>query len=329
MKFLKIIKNINKYSGFKQFFKKLCLLCLIFLSLPIISYYFLEISRYKKGTDPLPFFLVDIGSSIIFIAIAFILISKNKLLELKKYPYIKKEGFIFGILSFFGIFIYLFLRYFTSHNSEFTFANRWLFIFLIMFSIFFTFFSLILSIFNLSFVKDFYKNFKKELGISGLLIIIYYIFTIKIKDLWFMLSSTVAYILNFLLNLFFDNVTLIQENNQDPILGVGSFIVRIGKDCSGVESIILYTSLFLVILFLDWQKLNKKKMVFLFLLGLIGVYLTNILRVFLIMIFGIMINPNFAIGLFHSNAGWILFIIYFGLFWFLGYPWAKNSITKK
>lgn len=320
---LKIL--FKEKPGFRQFLLKTGRLFLIFLMLPVILFPFLEKSRYARGTDPLPFFLVDIGSTMIFIAIAFILMARNKLSDLNTYSYSKKQGLLFGILTLIGIGVYLSLRYFTSHNTDFTFSHRNLFIFLMLSSILFTFISLSIAIFNLNFVKDFIKTFKKELSISAVLVIVYYIFTVKIKSLWFFLSSSVAKIEYWLLKLFFDDVKLtIFPDGQDPILGVGNFIVRVGKDCSGIESIILFTSLYFIILFLDWNKLNKKKMALLFLPGLIGIFLTNVLRVFLIMLLGILVSPQFAIGLFHSNAGWLLFIGFFALFWITSYRWANK-----
>ena len=325
MVFQELKRIFREKPGFKQFLLKTGLLFLIFLMLPILMFSFLEQSRYVRGTDPLPFFLVDIGSSMIFVAIAFILMTRSRLFELKTRRYSKKQGIFFAVMTLIGIILYLYLRYYTSHNTQFTFEHKITFLVLILSSILFTFISLALAIFNLRFVKDFIKNFKKELSISAVLVLIYYVFTVKIKLIWFLLSSMVARIEYKLLGLTFDNTTLIiPPNGSDPILGVGDFIVRVGKDCSGIESIILYTSLYMVILFLDWNKLNRKKMTLLFIPGLIGVFLTNVLRVFLIMLFGILVNPKFAIGLFHSNAGWLLFIAYFALFWYFAYPWAKK-----
>jgi exosortase/archaeosortase family protein len=54
-------------------------------------------------------------------------------------------------------------------------------------------------------------------------------------------------------------------------------------------------------------------------------FITNILRIFLLFLIGAHYSPKLAVGLFHTNLGWILFIVYFGIFWII----AQRFIYKK
>jgi exosortase/archaeosortase family protein len=49
----------------------------------------------------------------------------------------------------------------------------------------------------------------------------------------------------------------------------------------------------------------------------------NILRVYLIILAGVLISPEITVQLFHSYAGMLLFIAYFGVFWGIFYKKIK------
>jgi exosortase/archaeosortase family protein len=57
----------------------------------------------------------------------------------------------------------------------------------------------------------------------------------------------------------------------------------------------------------------------------LGAFLANILRVFLIMVFGAHVSKTLALGLYHSYSGMILFLIYFIIFWLIFYKWMKKK----
>jgi exosortase/archaeosortase family protein len=86
----------------------------------------------------------------------------------------------------------------------------------------------------------------------------------------------------------------------------------------------MFTGLFLLILAVEWHNVDKKRMLAIFLPGLFGMFVVNVIRIFLLMLMGIWISPDFAVGLFHSNAGWLLFVAYFVLFWMLALPSVRK-----
>jgi len=111
---------------------------------------------------------------------------------------------------------------------------------------------------------------------------------------------------------------------------LNNFRVIIGQPCSGIDSMLLFISLYLIIAIMDWKRINKKMAILLFFIGAVGMYLTNILRIFILFLVGIYISPKFAVGLFHTNIGWILFIIFFFIYWSIGSKFIyKKSARKK
>jgi exosortase/archaeosortase family protein len=305
--------------------------------MPVIVYPFLEYGRYtgfteyhgkKVITDPLPFFLVDLGAALIFVFLAFFFLAREKIVDIKPWKYEKKDGFIFGTLTLLGLSLYLYLRFFTSHNVDFTFQHRIFFIIAILGSLLFSFLSLICAVFGFKFIKRSLKDFKRELLISTIMIALYYVITINIRKSWFFLGDFVAKIVAWLLSLSFDNVVL-KNSGYNYVLGAQGFVAKIGALCSGIDSMALFLGLFIIILALDWKKINKKKMAILFLPGLIGTIFVNILRIYLLYVTGINISPKFAVGMFHSNAGWVLFILYFIVFWYFAYPWVIRKHENK
>ena len=56
----------------------------------------------------------------------------------------------------------------------------------------------------------------------------------------------------------------------------------------------------------------------------LGAFLINIIRVFLLFVIGAFVSKEIALGMYHSYTGMIFFLIYFGVFWFLFYNWMKK-----
>jgi exosortase/archaeosortase family protein len=102
-----------------------------------------------------------------------------------------------------------------------------------------------------------------------------------------------------------------------PLLGINNFRAIVGKSCSGIDSFLLFTSLYTLIFILDYKRLKKKLAILLYFLGIVGMFFVNILRIFLLFIIGAYIDAKFAVGLFHTNAGWVLFLGYFFIYWII------------
>lgn len=109
-----------------------------------------------------------------------------------------------------------------------------------------------------------------------------------------------------------------------PVIVFESFRVGIAKTCSGIDSILLFTGLWLGILAWDWKVLDKERAFWMYLLGVLGVFVLNIFRIFLLILIGAYISEDFALNVFHTNASSFLFIVYFAVFLKLGYGWMRK-----
>ncbi len=61
----------------------------------------------------------------------------------------------------------------------------------------------------------------------------------------------------------------------------------------------------------EWKKVNLTKAAGAYLPLAIGLYLVNILRVYLLVLIGVLWSPVVAVKLFHTYAGMVFFIVYF------------------
>lgn len=180
---------------------------------------------------------------------------------------------------------------------------------------------LALGVFGPKFLKRFINLFKKELLICLALSIIFYFAIFYVWQLWPYVSFLVLHIEYTLLTLTFKNVHIIPPLT----LFLGNFGVEIEQSCSGLDSLFLFTTLYLFIGILDWKTFNHKKLFLMFIVAAIGLFFVNILRIYLLLLAGVFISPTLTAQLFHTYLGMVLFIIYFIFFWKLFYQWMKKN----
>jgi len=138
--------------------------------------------------------------------------------------------------------------------------------------------------------------------------------------IWYGSFKVITRAVYLLLSLFFDGAFY-----KDTIVGIPSVSVVIFLGCSGIEGLSIFFILFSILVGIEYKNLNKHKVLFLYPIGLVGAYILNILRIFSIIVVGHFTSLEFAVGVFHSNIGWILFTAYFLLFVFLTYSWMKKK----
>jgi archaeosortase C (PEF-CTERM variant) len=90
-----------------------------------------------------------------------------------------------------------------------------------------------------------------------------------------------------------------------------------GISCSGAYSFAIFFSAFMAYVHIQYGKLNRK-LLLLLTAGLAGTYLANLLRVFLIALIGFYYGTD-ALILAHRNFGWIIFMVWVTLFWYIGF----------
>lgn len=123
---------------------------------------------------------------------------------------------------------------------------------------------------------------------------------------WEPLSGLTFNSVAWLLKFAYHNI-YIDPNNK--IIGTYAFKAEISPECSGYEGIgmiLLFTALFI---YLYRNELRFPNIFLLFPLGICVIWLLNIFRLIILIAIGSSLSPTLAAGGFHSNAGWITFLI--------------------
>ena len=183
-----------------------------------------------------------------------------------------------------------------------------------------------LFIFGVHNILTMLRAYRREILLSIGLGIIFICFLYAVYDLWTVLSSVVLKSVRAM----FGAIGIHASYAPPRTLIFNKFGISVGKYCSGIDSISLFTALYALIGILDWQRFNHKKYLLTFVPALLILFGFNILRVFLLILAGYYINPHIAFSLFHTYAGMVLFIIYSFIFWGVAYKWMlrKTDITR-
>ncbi|VVB81790.1 Transmembrane exosortase (Exosortase_EpsH) [uncultured archaeon] len=272
----------------------------------VLLYMIVPLAVYRIGTKP------QMTISVLYIPIifagmlaTFVLIKRD---ELKKFNYTTnwKQTILFGILaySFFTAYILQQKQYWTSGLAHMLTGFALYAVGGIL---------LLLAVFNTKFVKTHIK----QIVLSLVIIVLYGAGSTALSLAGYPLTRALAKPLTMLLSLT-NNVTI--TINNAPSVTADSFSAVIGPPCTGITSLILFTGLFIFVLALDWKKINKKTMLWVYLLGAVGMFIVAFLRLYLLFYIGANWSPEFAMKGFHTNAGWILFVMYFLVYFWITYP---------
>ncbi len=304
--------KLHLEKGFKQFLWN----TLYFVILFIIFSGIVGVSVFSNGllnTWKLEIY-GRIGYIILFSMAGFILLYRKRLTEFKAFKR-KTRDTIMLVLSFLLLGGFYILSNNINKINSSIINIIWFHIFALSIFVF-----LVLGVYGVGFVKSFVKKFKKELVYFLIFGIIVYSLMKAVWSLWPYLSLGVLESVKFLLRIIGINVEILGP----AIIRVNGFAVEIAEACSGIYSIFIFSALYLFIVFLDWNKMNKKKAIAVFIPAVLGAFAFNILRVFILMLVGAYISRDLALGLYHSYSGMIFFLIYFGLFWWGCYRWMKK-----
>jgi exosortase/archaeosortase family protein len=320
---------VKKNWGLSQFFIRTA----VFLAILIAAYLFVFLYfrhtdfflRYLKiGEDYYFNFLsglrkTDFLNSALFTVVIFIIWNRQAIAKMKPYLQNIKETIIFGGLALLTQIIHYAFKFWIRFNPGFNQLALTLIKYLV--NILFVIL-LALAVYNLKFFKEQFNRFKKQLPVYALVLVGYFFLIQLFQKIWLFLGNMVAKSIYFLLSLTFKNVYFKMGVTSGPSVGAQNFVVGISDACSGIDSLLLFISIYVAIFALDFNRINKKRMLLLFIPGILGSVLYNILRVYLLMLVGIFINPEFAIDMFHTNIGWILFLLFFVVFWNFGSDWV-------
>jgi len=98
-------------------------------------------------------------------------------------------------------------------------------------------------------------------------------------------------------------------------LDFNGFTVGIGYACSGVESLAVFFSAITAFYFTQTKK-DIKKLIKYFLIGGLALYIMNIIRVITLILIGYNFGADRML-FFHTNLGWVMFVIGMAVFWYL------------
>lgn len=167
---------------------------------------------------------------------------------------------------------------------------------------------------NLAFLSRFVQREAVPLSIAFSLALAIWMLTVFTRNLWGPMSEYTFILSGTLLQwVSSDAVTVISERK---ILGLGDFLVNIAPACSGYEGIGLVSAFVAVYLYTHKASLRFPHALLLLPVGIITIWLLNAVRIVVLILIGHHWSPEVAVGGFHSQAGWLTFILTsLGILW--------------
>lgn len=318
---LKKIKEVTKNKDFINFLKSLSIFIILLLLETTIFTLLIDFTGLNLRKI---YIFTEVHFIFFLFILIFIIISFRDFLKIRYLKEFDPQRIIFFlIINLLSLFTFYKLNQYFMNNPQFIHQNALIFIPLWYLNALIILFSLLFMVFDTEFLKYAYQQFKNKLFISLIISFIAYFFIKNFLKLWPLFSKIVARTVFFMLKLVNPH-SFYKLSHNIPTIGTSKFSVQIFKACSGIEGMALFLILFFIIILPDHKKINFKKVLLLYPLGLLGAFLINVLRTFSILIVGHYISPEFALKAFHSNIGWITFTIYFLIFIYFAYPWIKD-----
>ena len=126
------------------------------------------------------------------------------------------------------------------------------------------------------------------------------------QAVWLPLAKMTLWCTRQLLALIYTDIYF---DNERAIVGAGDFAVQIAPECSGYEGMALITAFASVYLWLFRADLRFPRALLLLPVGIVVIWLVNVIRVTVLIAIGVSFSPDIAVTGFHSQAGWISFSI--------------------
>ena len=177
------------------------------------------------------------------------------------------------------------------------------------------------GIFGVRYLLEIWRRCRNEVLATLTLSTIFYFLFGTIFQLWPYLSKIVLWAVLGLLQFSHPNAIVVPPLT----IQLPQFAITIGEYCSGIESLFLITTLYLLIGCLEWNKLHRTRFFLHYFPLIIGMFALNIVRVYLIIQAGVIFGPQIAAKLFHTYLGMILFMSYFLLYW----KWSAPMVLQR
>jgi len=126
------------------------------------------------------------------------------------------------------------------------------------------------------------------------------------NEFWNSLSRPTLQLVHSLLGWFYTDLVYRPEAF---LLGTSTFQVKITYACSGIEGISLITIFLTIYIWLYRKELRFPQVFWLFPIGIIFIWLANVIRIAMLISIGASLSPQVALEGFHKQAGWIAFTL--------------------
>jgi len=318
------LKNIFAKKGFRE----LVIKSVVFVGLLAVMQVLIQ---PLSAATPLPevfkpFSLIYLDDTILFVFAVFAAYNWKNLVDIKKYRMIASDMLFVPAGAFF-VGAYYALK-FSLNTSQFWFEHVTGFIVLKYSFLALMVMSFFVAAFGREMISDQYRMYKKQVPYLLGVALGYWMISSFIEDMWRVFSGTVAWLVYSLLKLSYPAASM-TLGADGPSIVAGGFGARIGSLCSGIESMMLFSALFVIIVAVDFKKIDLKRAFAVFFPALAGVFLLNVVRIYLLFLVAINISRDIAVGMFHTNAGYILFCAYFFAFLWFAYPWMIVNGRKR
>lgn len=126
------------------------------------------------------------------------------------------------------------------------------------------------------------------------------------RQSWNALSEATFRTSAFLLSLYESDTVIIADKR---VLGVGDFLVNIAAACSGYEGIGLVSTFLAIYLWIFRSVLKFPNVLLILPIGVAAIWVLNSVRIAALISLGAHISPEVAVTGFHSQAGWMMFLV--------------------
>ncbi|NOX93592.1 MAG: exosortase E/protease, VPEID-CTERM system, partial [Alphaproteobacteria bacterium] len=123
---------------------------------------------------------------------------------------------------------------------------------------------------------------------------------------WNALSEATFHFSAFILRLYENNV---MTDAGARNIGIGDFEVNIAAACSGFEGIGLVLTFTSIYLWIFRRELRFPNVFMVLPIGVAAIWILNSVRIALLISLGAHVSPEIAVAGFHSQAGWMMFLI--------------------
>ena len=126
------------------------------------------------------------------------------------------------------------------------------------------------------------------------------------QESWHSLSSATLWLSHWFLNLYEPTTSL---DSEQRIIAVGNFAVQVWDSCSGYEGLALVATVLPIYFWAFRRHLRFPHVLLLLPIGMAAIWTLNALRIAVLVSIGSHVSPEIALQGFHSQAGWIGFLI--------------------